>query len=496
LDYSFLKMAMDFPTRWVSCLLLLVVAIAEGEVFVHARDLGGDATNIAAVETLGRIVYLPNVNLQNDHNSDPLIFDAKDMNSIAKTSKNSYTDMNSKWYESSDKFKQAIAAHMGLSGSAKGVGFSVDSEFNRVTGSETDVKVAEVHAMRFHSKTYIPRGSELNNLPLKSGFMRDFRNLPTLVKDPHMDNAWSPYRDFMNKWGSHIVYVAYTGAVYQSWSSARSDLKYSQWQMQAKACVKAEGIKGQGALEACASYGQSERQESSKLTTTDTKRVKGGTADTRSKLASTYATPELIQKFLNEEDVDQQPVRYEYLPVWDFMLGRSDRNSDDAKRALALQAYYEGWKATGCPLVKTTGQSNDNAQLMVPEFTPAKQPTGYYLCIRRCNGCHHYSDDCHYDAGSACCRSYGPSTLRRDWATDRVSRATDWNSGWCDWDNGCKYLAGQGCMCTNSNEEAGCNYDFPLNPTNAYWLKYKIIWNQHSYGASEENPAIASVVDA
>lgn len=162
-----------------------------------------------------------------------------------------------------------------------------------------------------------------------------------------------------------------------------------------------------------------------------------------------------------------------------------------------MQAYYEGWKATGCPLVRTTGQSNNDAQLMVPEYNPSsKQHTGYYLCIRRCNGCHNYKDDCHYDAGRACCRSYGPSALVRDWATDRVSRAPDWNSGWCDWDNGCKYFAFQGCMCTNSNEEAGCNYDYPMNPKDAYWLKYKIIWNQHSQSVHEENPAIASVVDA
>lgn len=66
------------------------------------------ATNSAAVESLGRIVYLPDVNLVNDHNSDPLIFDLNDLNSIARTSKESYTDMNSRFFESSDKFKQSV----------------------------------------------------------------------------------------------------------------------------------------------------------------------------------------------------------------------------------------------------------------------------------------------------------------------------------------------------------------------------------------------------
>lgn len=208
---------------------------------------------------------------------------------------------------------------MGVSGSARGVSFSVDAEFKRVSGSETEVKVAEVRAARYYSKTYIPRGSALNSFPLKSEFMKDFQNLPPQVSDPHEDRSWSPFRNFMNKWGSHIVYVAYTGAVYQSWSSAKSEYDYSQYDMEIKACVKAEGIKGQGALRDCASYDESERREASKLTTTDTKRVKGGKAATRSKLASGPATPELLEEFLNQEDIDEQPVRYEYLPVWDFL---------------------------------------------------------------------------------------------------------------------------------------------------------------------------------
>lgn len=132
---------------------------------------------------------------------------------------------------------------MGISGSANGITFSVESEFKRVSGSETEIKVAEVHAMRFHRKTYIPRGSELNAFPLNGDFLKDFGDLPTLVKDPHTAHPWSPFRDFMNKWGSHIVYAAYTGAVYQTWSSAKSELNYNQWQMQAKACVKARGSK-------------------------------------------------------------------------------------------------------------------------------------------------------------------------------------------------------------------------------------------------------------
>ncbi|KAG6545026.1 hypothetical protein Mapa_013718 [Marchantia paleacea] len=455
----------------LSALTLILAIFNWNKVVVNADE------NHAALRSLGRIVYLPEVTLESDHTSDPMIFDADNLSSIAKTSVSPYTDTSSKWYENSESFTRSIGAQMGISGSYNALSFSVDSEFKRVSGQESNVKVAEVRAMSFYSRTYVERGVDLFNFPLKSEFLNDFRSLPTLLDSPEYDLAWAPFRDFMRKWGSHIVYVAYTGAAFQSWSSARSERNYEQWQMEAKACVKAEGIKG-AALQACAGYSESQRQQSITLTTSDTRRVKGGTVSTRTQLATSLATPDLLQKFLSENNQDGQPVRYLYLPVWNFILGRGGQ-TDDARRARGLQAYYEGWKAHTCPLVVTEGQSNNKAQMFVAEYNQKSESTGYYLCIRRCNGCHAYDDDCHYDAGAMCCRSYGPSVLKRS-SGDFVTRATDWYSGWCDWDNGCLYQAGYGCICSKSNEEEGCNYEYPLNSPGSYWLKYKVIWNQHS----------------
>ena len=143
-----------------------------------------------------------------------------------------------------------------------------------------------------------------------------------------------------------------------------------------------------------------------------------------------------------------------------------------------MQAYYEGWLATGCPLVTTTGQANNNAQMMVPDYTKSKNPTGYYLCIRRCQGCHDRDQDCHFDASRTCCRAYGPAALRRVMG-DHVVRALDYNSGFCSNDNGCSYTLG-GCHCDKPNQEEGCNYHYPLNP-NDDSLRYKVIWNQNKH---------------
>jgi len=450
--------------------LLLLLAVIGG---VSAGRNG------AAVEKLGRIVFLPNVDCKDDHTDARFIFDAENLINLAKTSELSRSDQDSRWYENSNQLRREIANEMGIKGSQREICFSVESAFKRLAGDEKDVRAAEVHAMRLHSKTYIPRGHELNDFPLKDEFKQDFRKLPAFVRDAHVDQAWSPHRDFMNKWGSHIVDVAYTGAVYQSWSTAKADNNYNQRQMEARACTKAEGTKG-NALEACNRYNQHDREEASKLTTFDTKLVRGGSAKTRGLLESNLVTREMLERFLKEDRVDEQPVRYEYMPVWDFLLARTDRGSDDEKRALGLQAYYEGWRAHGCPLVVTTGQPNNNAQMMVPEYTKSKDPTGRYLCIRRCQGCHDHDNDCHFDAARACCRAYGPSALRRVMG-DYVVRASDWNSGWCDADNGCKFTAPSGCHCEKSNQEEGCHYDFPLNPTDAKDLKYKVIWDQHSH---------------
>jgi hypothetical protein len=456
--------------------------------------LGGGSVDAgktrAAVESLGRIIYLPNVNSQKDLSSAPFIFDAENLLDLAKTSEIDHTDQHSMWFENSDQLRKEIAREMGIKGSPREVCFSVESEFKRLVGEEKDVNAAVVHAMRLHSKTYVPRGSNLNDFPLKDEFKQDFRKLPTILKDAHEDHAWRPYRDFMNKWGSHIVDTAFTGAAYQSWSSANPSHNYKQSQMEARACLKAEGKSSNGALEACSRYDEHEREMASKLAGAfDTKRVRGGTKVTRNRLERDMVTKDMIEKFLKEDDADEQPVRYEFMPVWDFLLERCDKGSDDEKRALGLQAYYEGWMATGCPLVMTTGQANNNAQMMVPEYTEEKKPTGHYLCIRRCQGCHDYNNDCHFEVGQACCRAYGPSALRRV-SRDFVVRAADYNAGWCDADNGCEYSIGSGCHCEKSDREEGCNYNFPLNPNDAS-LKYKVIWNQHDHHPKDFDSKLA-----
>lgn len=454
-------------TRWVLLLCFLAGS-------VNARQ-----TRVA-VESLGRIVYLPNVNDQTDHHrSARFIFDAENLLDLAKTTKLENTEHQSMWFENSDQIKQELARVWGLKGTRRVKDFSVESFFKSLVGDEQqEVMAAEVHAMRLHCKTYVPKGSNLNDFPLKDEFKNDFRKLPVTVKDAHDDRAWMPFHDFMKKWGSHIVDTAYTGARYSSWSSASTSRRYSRQQLEARACLKAEGKRGDGALEVCKRYDESEREKASQLTGVfDRRCVRGGTEDTRNKLEHEMANKNLIEKFLQEDDADEQPVWFEYMPVWDFLIERSDRGSDDEKRALGLQAYYEGWMATGCPLVTTTGQANNNAQMMVPEYTKEKKHTGHYLCIRRCQGCHDYNNDCHFEVAQACCRAYGPSALRPV-SGDFVIRAADYNSGWCDPNNGCQYSIGSGCHCEKSNQEEGCKYEYPLNPNDAS-LKYKIIWNQH-----------------
>jgi hypothetical protein len=454
-------------TRWTLCLLFLAVL---------GRGSADDTKPGAAVKSLGRIVYLPNLSSQDDHVSAPFIFDAENLLDISKSEQIGKTDQNSKYFDNSGQLVQQLARERGIDESLKEECFSVQAEFKRLAGPERDVNAAEVHAIRFHCKTYIQKDHRWNVFPLKGDFKNDFNKLPVTVKNAHEDRAWQPFRDFMNKWGSHLVETAYTGAAYQSWSSAKRSNNYKQSQLAARACVKAEGRSGHALQEPCQRYNEHDRDEASKLNAFDTKRVRGGTRETRRRLERDLVTKELIEKFLREDDVDEQPVRFEYMPVWDFLLQRCTRDSDDAKRALGLQAYYEGWMAHGCPLVTTSGQQNNNAQMMVPEYTKDKKPTGSYLCIRRCQGCHDYNNDCHLEVGQACCRAYGPSALRRV-KEDFVVRAHDYNSGWCDANNGCKYAVGSGCHCEKSNEEEGCNYCFPLNPKDES-LKYKVIWNQ------------------
>ncbi|KAG6552301.1 hypothetical protein Mapa_006154 [Marchantia paleacea] len=114
-----------------------------------------------------------------------MIFEDADLSSIVKTSLSPYTDMTSKWFENGETFTSSVVV--------------------LTLSEETSVKVAEVHAMSFYSKTYVEKGSDLFNSPLKSDFLKDVENLPIIPQNPESDLSWSPHRDFMNKWGSHIV---------------------------------------------------------------------------------------------------------------------------------------------------------------------------------------------------------------------------------------------------------------------------------------------------
>ena len=231
-----------------------------------------------------------------------------------------------------------IAREIGIKGSDREIAFTVESEFRRLAGSERHVRAAEVRAVRLHSRSYIPQGKDMNDLPLNNDFKNDFHKLPVHVKDAHEDRAWQPFREFMHKWGSHIIEEAYTGSVYQSWSTARSSDNYNQQQMEARACVKAEGVKG-NALDACKRYNEKDREEAERLNCHDTRTVRGGSAETRRRLERDQATRDLIEKFLKEDDVDEQPAGFHFMPVWEFLIQRSNRDSDDEKRALALQVW-------------------------------------------------------------------------------------------------------------------------------------------------------------
>ena len=86
--------------RWIFALLCLVAILGGGSV--HARRTR------AAVESLGRIVYLPDANDQGNVESRPNIFDSENVLEVAKTENLDRDSMKAKFFENSNLLRQEV----------------------------------------------------------------------------------------------------------------------------------------------------------------------------------------------------------------------------------------------------------------------------------------------------------------------------------------------------------------------------------------------------
>lgn len=358
---------------------------------------------------LGNGVYLPSTDVGTG--IDPLgaIFDGN-IGSYIREQPHAVLRTSKDFQHSSEALFREFGVTFDMTAPIKVLQLNFGASFSKISGSLSNVTSAFARVESYSKRVFLATGADAQ-IPLSSAFLQDFRALPEPPQGA-LDSEWVSYRSFLFKWGTHYVSNIFFGSWLSQWSVASSTLGYSERQLEARACAKLKSTTVSSAvpsIDACLGFTNNELSSSLALTSRDTLEVKGGEEDTAAAL-HTHRNETLVQDFIRQGRTSNHTVRYGFTTVWRPLLARfSSATSSEFRRAMALEAYYNGFLAFGCThrQISVSGSST-----LLQEFRK-KSNSASYQCVRGCVGCRH-NDDCNYNAVPAGCWCYGRSCIAQD----------------------------------------------------------------------------------
>ncbi|MCL6415717.1 MACPF domain-containing protein [Aestuariirhabdus sp. Z084] len=299
---------------------------------------------------------------------------------------------------------------------------------------------------------------------LDQTLLEAFNALPYPVSDPSRTRAWEPYQRFLEIYGSHYVDQVRAGARYRNYTFKKPYKSVNESELAIAACISAQKLPteaGMLSLNGCEGINQ-KQIESVKLTDyTSNPTAFGGDETLRSQLAGGAAiTPELLAKFSDTADTEQDGVQYSLTPIWKLFLNRAGSNQSMKNRARTLEAYFEGFVASncqqqygcGCSLVK---DKKENVTLR--RFIQTDKAYASYRCEQPVVGCRR-DEDCHYSYGVTTgnyCQCYGDHCVNRGTGGSSVVNYSTKISGKNKGPNrSCYYKVG-GCKCKHPAKGQG-----------------------------------------
>lgn len=444
---------------WATVVLLLVweTKIATSETIPD--------TIVGAKTALGKIVNLPRTNILDSLNSGHPLFTT---HPESNTEPYSRGGSSLQYFQTSDKLKQHISSDANLDTSAaSSLSVTMKTTFDLISDFETNVSVAKAYAESLVSVSYVTK-EHLDKLTLRPDFLASFNALPITIANEWTPSAWYHAAEFLETWGTHVIVAAYTGATFDTYSIAKSSLDYSQQELEARACLHAEGFNQ--ALRGCGGFSEAQKKNAATLSANDKRYAKGGSSTTRNQLLSQEVTKEVLDKFLSEAAVDEEPVKYHFMPLWSLLRSRYAARSEEWRRATNLGAYYDGWLGFGCRYV----EMKENGVVEPAQwFRFNMNNIGYARCLRRCLGCHSDHQDC-FNSNNVCMCS-GPSCLvPTDESKHGYHVRVENNRRHALEGMGCEANEQGQCMCENKDSEVGCHVK--LNQSSP--IKYRAIWDQ------------------
>ncbi|XP_024521311.1 DELTA-alicitoxin-Pse2b-like [Selaginella moellendorffii] len=421
--------------------------------------------------SLGTGVYLPRANILETQAGGLNIFSNLNEDAVIILDVNK-VDYQTSFYESTERFYMSLGAEASISGNYQAVSATLQSTFNSISAGEQEISALSLDAVSI-SKMKTLNSNKVDHLPLNPKFFEELQTLPVEVAEPGVSSSWTPFQQFLSKWGSHYISTIYTGSLLQQWSSAKSSKSYSQQQFKAQACLKLEGL--QSGVEGCAGVSQESKRESANLEMHNKLFVKGGTPETRAKLTQDRSK-ELMFTFMEEGATSSLAVQYKFTPIWEVVLRRFPVGSSQWQVGRNLQAYYQGYWGFQC-LTKSTPRGS----VILQQFVAVKDISGdskHFECHRACEGCKN-DDDCHVGGIGFTCYCYGDSCIVLDSNGRATTRTTSQGGTWDGVNNSCKYDSAS-CSCKGYDDDKDCR---------GGWV---VMWNQAEAVADAPTSIVAA----
>ena len=366
---------------------------------------------------LGNAFYLPNQNSMSINTGGAVFFADRKLGSCAVLSLATQGGRDFKTADTMDQFIDNTMAEANISGSYTSARLSVKGTAQAMTGSSTDITT------KFHS-AYMDISSIKSTVDFKQDsqcftaknldgdFQKRFEALAPI--DPRTAGSaaqWSPYVNFLQSVGSHIMIQQQVGSRFQQWESSTSEASDIATTLKIKACAEVEGTAGTGgwSVNSCGSYTSDEKNTALKTTTSTKRVILGGTDAARSDLINEVNAANLT-KFIDGASAGSGAVRFLFKPIWDLLYGiyQTDCTAKglpacaNMQRALNLQAAYEGWTAIGCP-------QQGEYQYMATDSTD-QYGINTWRCVVAKTGCRN-DDSCHLGGAGSVCYCYGPNCI-------------------------------------------------------------------------------------
>lgn len=255
------------------------------------------------------------------------VFESLDPDACTLTDSVGTTEKDDTFYSSTKSLYSSLSSKTNVGGDMKSeytFGASVSGVTDKSASESTEISGVSLNLKALSLSTALKQEC-INDKPLSKKLVKDFEDLDKEIKNPHKSQSWRKYKVFLQKYGSHIVKEAQSGAsIYQYiFTKTTTSKKVSQRDLTVKACGKLGGAKlaGKLGISACADVSKKEVEESSDKESTTKLVVRGGKAETRVDLTGEL-TKEQINKFLKEGQTDPSPIQYSFYSIWTILKAR------------------------------------------------------------------------------------------------------------------------------------------------------------------------------